>query len=581
MGMSTTLELSSPIDGSIRGSDALLLKAIPVGAFLLVLVQAVALFLGAPLGIAEVMAALGVTAIGAALIRRGTPVAPIAAAGWLAANAITLGLVGTHPQAFSLVAVLNIGLLGLAALSVGERWYLALVAFVVALQCAGLLSGAGTDATVPAMTCTLGLGIALMVRRLEWRQAGSERAIRTLTDERSTVARLYGVATSIGASTTRAEALPDLLGVVAEAVGARSAAVAVLDASRSSLTLSGPVWVNGSHIPVDDDVVAQLERNGFGSRALRTTRAIRFDRAGAVDISVILTDLGLDNGLVSPLRLEGIETGLLIVGDPIDGVFDEADIAELTALAAPVSLVLGQVGRHEAALELAVQLKEIADMKTDFVSMVSHELKTPLTSVIGALDTLARPDLSLENPAVQEMLHGARRQSARLHRLIDDLLVLSRIDRGLVTPDTRVVVLADVIADITEVLPRCELSIHAPSDLAVMGDPDHLSQILINLAENAVKYGGGSLVEIKAARCTPEEVAITVSDHGPGIPESQRERVFDRFVRLEGPMNAKVGGTGLGLSIVKMLAEGMGGRVGVVETPGGGATFVVSLPVAR
>jgi signal transduction histidine kinase len=579
--MSTTLDLSSPVDGTVRGSDAILLKAIPVGTLLLVIVQALALFLGAPLGIAEVMAALGVTAIGAVLIRRGTPVAPMVAVGWLAANAITLGVVGTHPQAFSLVAVLNIGLLGLAALSIEGRWYLALVAFVVALQCAALLSGAGTDATVPAMTGALGVGIALMVRRLEWRQAGSEHAIRTLTVERSTVVRLYDVATSIGASTTTAEALPDLLGVVAGAVGARSAAVAVLDGTRSTLTLSGPVWVNGSHIPVDENVIAPLDRNGFGTRALRTTRALRFDRAGAVDLGPILADLGLDFGLVSALRLEGKETGLLIVGDPIDGAFDEASIAELTALASPVSLVLAQVGRHEAALELAAQLKEIADMKSDFVSMVSHELKTPLTSVIGTLDTLARPDISLENPAVQEMLHGARRQSSRLRRLIDDLLVLSRIDRGLVSPDTRVVSVTDVIADVSEILPRCELSILAPPDLAVLGDPDHLSQILINLAENAVKYGEGSPVEIRAARGSAGEVTVTVSDHGPGIPVSERERVFDRFVRLEGSMNARVGGTGLGLSIVKMLAEGMGGRVDVVETPGGGATFVVTLPAAQ
>jgi two-component system sensor histidine kinase KdpD len=211
--------------------------------------------------------------------------------------------------------------------------------------------------------------------------------------------------------------------------------------------------------------------------------------------------------------------------------------------------------------------------------MVSHELKTPLTSVLGALDTLGRPELSLDNPAVQEMLTGARRQAVKLRRLIDDLLVTSRIDRGVVRPETRPVQLMSVVADAVAVVPRCHLSIDVPAELVVLGDPDHLGQVVTNLLENAVKYGADTPVAVRADAVS-DRVVLTVSDHGPGIPSDQRDRVFERFVRLDGGDRARVGGTGLGLSIVKMLVDGMGGEVGVVDTPGGGATFVVTLASA-
>src|SRR5690606_33382394 len=119
-----------------------------------------------------------------------------------------------------------------------------------------------------------------------------------------------------------------------------------------------------------------------------------------------------------------------------------------------------------------------------------------------------------------------------------------------------------------------------PADLEVMADRDHVERILINLIENASKYAPGSEIEIEAS--TRGDMAqIRVIDHGTGIPRDQRERVFQRFTQIEASQTRSVGGTGLGLSIVRSLAEAMGGRAEVEDTPGGGATFTVDLPAVR
>lgn len=121
------------------------------------------------------------------------------------------------------------------------------------------------------------------------------------------------------------------------------------------------------------------------------------------------------------------------------------------------------------------------------------------------------------------------------------------------------------------------VTVEAGDGLAVFADPDHLSRIVRNLVENALKHAPGSPVELAAAD-HGNFVAITVSDHGPGIPADQRALAFERFRQLDAPATRTRGGTGLGLSIVRSLSEAMGGSVDLSDTPGGGATFTVWLP---
>jgi two-component system phosphate regulon sensor histidine kinase PhoR len=183
-----------------------------------------------------------------------------------------------------------------------------------------------------------------------------------------------------------------------------------------------------------------------------------------------------------------------------------------------------------------------------------------------------------EATAIQ-LLATARRQAGRLQRLIDDLLVVSRIDRGAIPVHLEAIPIKQAFDEVKRVVSIEPTFTIEPEDLVVEADRDHLSRILINLVENAAKYASNSAVELYAWE-RPSKAVLAVVDHGPGIPEYEKERVFERFTQIDQSDTRSKGGTGLGLSIVKSLAEVMHGAVRVESTEGGGATFVVELPLA-
>jgi signal transduction histidine kinase len=294
---------------------------------------------------------------------------------------------------------------------------------------------------------------------------------------------------------------------------------------------------------------------------------------------VLLKDLGLKQALVAPLKVEAMRVGVIVVGDPYEGDFTEEQLDQLGSLAAPAGLVLSQIGRYEAQAEMTRRLEEVAQMKSDFVSTVSHELRSPLTSIIGSLDTVNRPELAPAEPTSQQLLISARRQAGRLQRLIEDLLVVSRIDRGAIPVHPEVVAIKEIFDEVNRVVSIEPKITVEPANLAVMADRDHFLRILINLVENAAKYAPDSPVELYAWQKN-QRAMIAVVDHGPGIPEDWRESIFERFTQLDQSDTRSKGGTGLGLAIVKSLTEVMQGSVRIEVTEGGGATFVLDLPVA-
>src|SRR5690606_4967271 len=139
--------------------------------------------------------------------------------------------------------------------------------------------------------------------------------------------------------------------------------------------------------------------------------------------------------MVAPLKVEQFSVGVIVVGDATSGTFRPEQLEQLAFLAGPAGLVLSQIGRYEEQTEMNRRLEEVAQMKTDFVSVVSHELRTPLTSIIGSLDTVNRPELAPQATTAKDLITTARRHAARLRRLIQDLLMLSRVDRGAIPID--------------------------------------------------------------------------------------------------------------------------------------------------
>ena len=230
------------------------------------------------------------------------------------------------------------------------------------------------------------------------------------------------------------------------------------------------------------------------------------------------------------------------------------------------------------------RLREFDRLKDEFIAIVSHELRTPLTSVYGAAMTLEKHQLDDERR--HELLEIVTTEAARLSRLLDDILWVSRLDSGRVRPHIRPVEplpLTREVVDATRThLPEgLELELLDDSPLPhVAADSDKLRQVLVNLVENAVKYSREGRIQVRLGAYYGN-VRFSVRDEGPGIPPGQHERIFEKFYRLDPQMTQGVGGTGLGLYICRELVEGMKGDIWVESVPGEGSTFSFELPVAK
>jgi two-component system, OmpR family, phosphate regulon sensor histidine kinase PhoR len=228
--------------------------------------------------------------------------------------------------------------------------------------------------------------------------------------------------------------------------------------------------------------------------------------------------------------------------------------------------------------------RQLEGMRRDFVANVSHELKTPLTSLQGFAEAL-----SGEDPGADRVRIFSERILAnveRMRHLVDDLLDLARIESGAWSPEPEPVPLAEAVEEAwAELEPGPEsahvrLELEIPPASTVLCDRDALGQILRNLLDNAVRYAPADTPVRVRAREAGDSVQMEVSDSGPGIPEIHLARVFERFYRVDAARSREAGGTGLGLSIVKHLVAAHGGEVGIRSRLGSGTTAWVRLPGA-
>ncbi len=233
------------------------------------------------------------------------------------------------------------------------------------------------------------------------------------------------------------------------------------------------------------------------------------------------------------------------------------------------------------------EIRRLERLRRDFVTNVSHELKTPLAAIQGYADTLLDGGALEDPPAAEHFVRRLREQADRLHTLILDVLQIARVESGQETFEEELVPLADVVADVLQsseamALQRSITIVSQPPrhPVAVRADREGVRTILDNLVSNALKYSPeGRQVEVA---WEPQEqwVELRVIDQGDGIPAEQHERIFERFYRVDAARSRDLGGTGLGLSIVKHLCQMFGGTVGVESELGRGASFWVRLPRA-
>ncbi|HKG84992.1 MAG TPA: ATP-binding protein [Beijerinckiaceae bacterium] len=300
-------------------------------------------------------------------------------------------------------------------------------------------------------------------------------------------------------------------------------------------------------------------------------------------------DQPLSFALRAPDVLDGI-AGALSTGLPARLEYDERVPVERS-----FEVRIGPLAPPDAALLFFRDLtaaRRLEHMRVDFVANASHEVRTPLASLLGFIETLQGP--ARDDPAAREkFLEIMRGQALRMTRLIEDLLSLSRVElKAHLRPDTPLD-LAAIVRQMVDTLAPLAREHGVEIALAVgekphivLGDRDELLRAVENLIDNAVKYGeAGKRVEVALRRLDrgdgrPSEFELAVRDHGPGIPPEHLPRLTERFYRADVVESRQKGGTGLGLAIVKHIVARHRGRLAIESEPGEGATFRIALPEA-
>ena len=231
------------------------------------------------------------------------------------------------------------------------------------------------------------------------------------------------------------------------------------------------------------------------------------------------------------------------------------------------------------------ELKRIDRMKTEFVSTVSHELRTPLTSIRGSLGLIAGGVAGELPEAVKALVGIAKNNCERLIRLINDILDSEKIESGKMHLDLQVVDIKLLVQQALAAIEgfagqhQVQVLLQAPDErLQVRLDSDRMIQVLTNLLSNAVKFSPPqSAVQVRLLRVA-QGIRVEVADHGPGVPEEFRSRIFQKFSQADASDTRQKGGTGLGLNISRVLVEKMGGHIGFSSKAGAGATFFFEMP---
>jgi two-component system sensor histidine kinase KdpD len=257
------------------------------------------------------------------------------------------------------------------------------------------------------------------------------------------------------------------------------------------------------------------------------------------------------------------------------------DLVVLNACAAQRAAVL-EHGRLRVEASRAHSLAEANELRTALLQAVSHDLRTPLASIKASVTSLCQPEIEWSEEDTAEFLRTINEETDRLTNLVENLLDMSRINAGVLSPTIRPVALEEVVpaalaslgdraatvdADVSESLPQ------------VLADPALLERVLANIIDNAVRVSPPDKRVRVAAGAYNGQIDLRVIDQGPGIPRQQRDQVFQPFQRFGDSPGGT--GVGLGLAVARGFASAMGATLDIDDTPGGGTTIGITLPVAE
>ncbi len=374
----------------------------------------------------------------------------------------------------------------------------------------------------------------------------------------------------------------------------------LLSVSRAILLTREP---NGDEFHIycrgvrEDEILegVNISPSGVFSRRLKATAGIATLReeglpARESEVVTYLRDQKITHA--APIKAKGELKGIVLLGNRIDGQeitsFDAEMLQSILDLA---GIVIDNVQLYENVRSVNVtlaesnqRLKEMDALKNEFFSNVGHELRTPLTCITGFAQCLSYPDLT--KPQLQEFTSNIAHQSEKLSNLIDQILDLTELTDKSMSINATVGNLNDLIEEVAaqfeldlkakEVVLDMELNPELPESLF---DPERTRRVLRNLIDNAIKFSKPNGRVVVSSDLKDENIAFSVTDNGIGIPEKDRESIFESFRQVDGSETRSYGGAGIGLSLAKEIVEHQNGAICVASEEGEGSVFTVTLPV--
>jgi signal transduction histidine kinase len=400
----------------------------------------------------------------------------------------------------------------------------------------------------------------------------SEEAARRASDARREVAA-FNTAVLTGVA---AEDLDTSIRLMAEAIGRdlQFETFSILLRQADQLLVKGMYGLPfyDRPIPLGTGVTGTVAATG---RAMAVQDIRRFP-------GYIEADPAIRSEMAAPLRIGDEVIGVVDVESREPNAFDDAALGVLTRLADQIALVAHSNRLLSQQRETVQRLRELDEMKSDFISITSHELRTPLTAIRGFVKTLIRNRPRLSEDQITEFMGIIDRHSERLSRLVEDLLFVARIESGGMRLQIEEVDLPKFLREMAESFTpdeRLRIRLSAAGEGGpVKMDPYRVDQVVRNLVGNALKFSSPESPVILAASAADGWLRFSVTDRGIGIPESELEHIFERFHQAQPALTREARGAGLGLYITKRLVEAMGGTIEASSQEGQGSTFTVALP---
>ena len=385
-----------------------------------------------------------------------------------------------------------------------------------------------------------------------------EERLERLLELQSLLAR---VAREIGPALELPGVVSTVLGAMRSLVDFRGGTVQLVDERGVYVAAADPPVsqeVLDARVPVGLGLSGRVISTGHFIYSPDVTRDERVDpelrRSG--------TNAALRSYLAVPLVVLGAVTGVLQVDSHEVDAFDEDDIALLEGLAVQVAGAIESARRRE-------DLLEVERMKADFIARISHELRTPLTVMGGFTDTLLLHGDRISPEQQLEVLGRIKTSVSRLTSLIEEILTVSSLDAGMSRVKPEDVELGELLREAAKLsIDESRVVVDVTHERRVLTDPVILRHLVNQLIDNALKYGGDA---VATADIEDGATCLVIRDHGPGIAEPDRERVFERFYRG----NHTGAGMGLGLPVVRQLTAALEATITLDDAPGGGARFTL------